>query len=134
MDRICDYCKCQFDDSLDKCPHCGAPNSYVRRGEGVPRTSEELRQWYIKMGLPSEDVTRFFIGKNVEEPKNFGIYQDPLTDDFVVYKNKANGERAIRYQGADESYAVNEFYLRLKEEMLNQKFHLLITFLKKKKF
>ena len=40
---------------------------------------------------------------------------------FVVYKNKANGQRAIRYKGNDESYAVNEIYLKLKETILNQK-------------
>ena len=67
-----------------------------------------------------EEVTRFFIGKNIKEPKAFGIYQDE-NGDYVVYKNKSVGERAIRYQGADEAYAVNDRYQKLKSEIANQK-------------
>ena len=59
------------------------------------------------------------IGKNIKEPKAFGIYKDGRN--FIVYKNKANGQRAVRYKGTDEAYAVNELYMRLKEEILNQK-------------
>ena len=54
----------------------------------------------------------FFIGKDIKEPKAFGIYKNSAGD-FVVYKNKSNGERVIRYQGTDEGYAVNELYQRL---------------------
>lgn len=61
----------------------------------------------------------FLLASIVNETKAFGIYQDG--DQFIVYKNKANGERAIRYQGTDEAYAVNELYLKLKSEILNQK-------------
>lgn len=85
-----------------------------------PLTIEELRQWYIDRHLPPEDVTRFFIGKNIHEPKAFGIYKDE-NGDFVVYKNKANGERAVRYQGRDEVFAVSELLNRLKEEILLRK-------------
>ena len=35
----------------------------------------------------------------------------------------ASGERAIRYQGVDEAYAVNELYQRLKSEIADQKEH-----------
>ena len=42
---------------------------------------------------------------------------------FIVYKNKADGTRAVRYKGTDEAYAVNELYLKLKDEILNQKAH-----------
>ncbi len=121
MDKKCDYCDAQYDDSLDNCPHCGAANPYVRRGEGVPRTIEELRAWYNTHNLPDERITRFFIGKNIKEPRAFGIYQDPQTGDFIVYKNKDTGERAIRYRGGDEAYAVNELYMKLKEEVGRQK-------------
>ena len=88
---------------------------------GIPKTIEELQQWYIDRNLPQEEVTRFFIGKNYEGPKAFGIYKDELTGEFIVYKNKANGDRAIRYQGKDEEKAVRELYLKLKEEIGNQK-------------
>ena len=85
-----------------------------------PSTIEELRQWYKDRKLPPENVTRFFIGKNIREPKAFGIYKDE-NGECVVYKNKANGERAVRYQGRDEAFAVGELLNRLKEEILLRK-------------
>lgn len=85
-----------------------------------PATIEELRQWYADRHLPPEQVTRFFIGKDIREPKAFGIYKDG-NGNFVVYKNKANGERAVRYQGRDEAFAVGELLNRLKEEILRRK-------------
>ena len=75
------------------------------------------------MNLPDENVTRFFIGKDYKEPKAFGIYKDENNNNFVVYKNKSDGTRAIRYEGKDEAYAVNELYIKLKEEIVNQKTH-----------
>lgn len=85
-----------------------------------PKTIEELRQWYEMHHLPPEEVTRFFVGKNITEPKAFGIYKNEVGE-FVVYKNKANGERAIRYQGTDEAFAVGELLQRLKDEIRRQK-------------
>ena len=85
-----------------------------------PTTIEEFKQWYEGQGLPSEEVTRFFIGKNITAPKAFGIYKNEQGE-YVVYKNKANGERAIRYQGSDEAHAVGELFLRLKDEIANQR-------------
>ncbi len=121
MEKICDYCGVKYDDGLSVCPSCGAPNNFVRHGDGVPRTIEELKQWYKDANLPPEETTRFFIGRNYTERCAFGIYKDENTGDFIVYKNKDTGVRAIRYQGKDEAYAVNELYLRLKEEITNQK-------------
>lgn len=123
MEKICDYCGVKYDDGLSVCPCCGAANNFVRRGDDVPRTIEELKQWYKDANLPPEETTRFFIGRNYTERCAFGIYKDENTGDFIVYKNKDTGARAIRYQGKDEAYAVNELYLRLKEEILNQKSH-----------
>ena len=120
MKKVCDYCNSQYDDTLEKCPNCGAPNDNVRKAVGVPTTIEQLKQWYVDHHLPPEDVTRFFIGKDIKEPKAFGIYKDD-SGDFVVYKNKANGQRAVRYKGGDESYAVNELYQKLKDEIARQK-------------
>ena len=85
-------------------------------------TIEELQAWYVAHHLPPEQITRFFIGKDIREPKAFGIYKNEVGD-CVVYKNKSTGERAIRYQGADEAYAVNELYQRLKAEIVDQKSH-----------
>lgn len=85
-----------------------------------PKTIEELAQWYAAHNLPPEEVTRFFIGKDIKEPKAFGIYKDGFGN-VVVYKNKDTGERAVRYQGRDEAYGVRELLARLRQEIGNQK-------------
>lgn len=121
MNIKCDYCGSMVDERSQNCPICGAPLSGVNRtASKEPKTIEELKAWYTDHNLPPEEVTRFFIGKNITEPKAFGIYKNDVGD-CVVYKNKANGERAIRYQGADEAYAVNELYQRLRAEIADQK-------------
>ena len=121
MQIKCNYCGALIDDSCETCPKCGAPLSGAHRtAKGQPKTIEELKEWYIAHHLPPEEITRFFIGKDIREPKAFGIYRDG-NGDFVVYKNKSTGERAIRYQGSDEQYAVNELYQRLKAEIADQK-------------
>ena len=120
----CEYCENFFDDTLEQCPHCGAPNKNVRRSTAdQPVTVEELQEWYTKQGLPPAEVTRFFIGEDYKDPKAFGIYKDANTGNFVVYKNKADGSRAVRYEGTDEAFAVNEIFMRLKQEILEQKAH-----------
>ena len=120
----CEYCENFFDDTLEQCPHCGAPNKNVRRSTAdQPVTVEELKEWYTKQGLPPAEVTRFFIGEDYKDPKAFGIYKDASTGNFVVYKNKADGSRAVRYEGTDEAFAVNEIFMRLKQEILEQKAH-----------
>lgn len=121
MNIKCDFCGSMIDERNTSCPHCGAPLSGVNRmASGQPKTIEDLKAWYEAHNLPPEEITRFFIGKNITEPKAFGIYKKE-NGDCVVYKNKSTGERAIRYQGADEAYAVNELYQRLKTEIANQK-------------
>lgn len=116
----CSYCGSYISDTDEKCPNCGATNEKLKRvGNGVPKTIDELKTWYVEHNLPSEEITRFFIGKNIEDPRAFGIYFDGIN--YIVYKNKDNGQRAIRYEGKDEQYAVNELYQKLKEEIQNQK-------------
>ena len=120
MQVKCEYCGSYINDLDEKCPNCGATNeNHKRTADGTPKTIEQLKDWYKARNLPPEEVTRFFVGKDIREPKAFGVYEENGT--FYVYKNKADGTRAIRYQGADEAYAVNELYMRLKEEILNQK-------------
>lgn len=120
MEVKCEYCGSLISDKDEKCPNCGATNDNFRRSvDGTPKTIEELKQWYIQRKLPPEEVTRFFIGKNISEPRAFGIYE--YAGEYIVYKNKDDGSRAIRYQGKDQAYAVNEIYLKMKAEILNQK-------------
>ena len=84
-----------------------------------PRTIDELRWFCDDHDIPAREM-RFFIGEDTVEPKAFGIFKDD-DGDFVVYKNKADGSRAVRYQGSDEEYAVNEIYQKLKAEIASQK-------------
>ncbi|MCQ2535224.1 MAG: zinc ribbon domain-containing protein [Clostridia bacterium] len=117
----CRYCGALIDSSDERCPSCGAVNTdYIRTATGQPTTIRELEDWYRARNLPPYETTRFFIGQNRSDPRCFGIYQD-ANGDFVVYKNKADGSRAVRYSGKDEKFAVNEFYQRLKDEISNQK-------------
>ena len=119
MEIKCEYCGSIIKETDEKCPYCGATNQAVKRtADHTPKTIEELQQWYQASRI---ELTRFFIGINYTQPKAFGIYREG--QNVIVYKNKANGERAIRYQGTDEASAVNELYLKLKEEILNQKEH-----------
>lgn len=117
----CDYCDNYYDDTLNSCPFCGAPNEYVRTKDiNHPQTIEDFIEWYERNNLPSFEVTRFFIGINYPYPKAFGIYKDSQGI-CTVYKNKADGSRAIRYQGYDEAFAVNELFQRLKAEIADRK-------------
>lgn len=117
----CDYCDAFIDDTEEFCPNCGGVNSHlVRSAVGIPQTIEELKQWCREKNVPLEQA-RFFIGENYKGARAFGIYKDEETENFIVYKNKSDGSRAIRYEGKDEKYAVNEIFQKLKEEMLNQK-------------
>ena len=59
------------------------------------------------------------IGEDYKEPKAFGIYRDAASGHFVVYKNKADGQRAVRYEGMDEAYAVNELYQKIRSMVAN---------------
>ena len=117
----CDYCDNTYEDTLPQCPYCEAPNPSHKQIKGAPRTIAELEQWYRDRHLPPYETTRFFIGIDHQGPQAFGIYQDPQNGEFVVYKNKSDGSRAVRYRGGDEQYAVNELYQKLKDEIVHQK-------------
>lgn len=122
MKITCNFCGTAFNDTQELCPHCGAPNAgIVRTANEQPITIEQLKKWYEDRGLPPAETTRFFIGVDYKQPRAFGIYKDENTGVCTVYKNKDNGERAIRYEGTDEAYAVNELYQRLKQEIIQQK-------------
>lgn len=79
-------------------------------------TLTDLESFFREKNIPKEKI-RFFVNENRNDPKCFGIYQDINTGDFIVYKNKADGSRYIRYQGSDEAEAVSIFFDKLKEEM-----------------
>lgn len=117
----CPFCGSAVKSDERTCPQCGAANEqYVPVTEKtvfLPKTIEELKEYCAQRGMPLLRM-RFFIGEDFREPKAFGIYKDG--DRYVVYKNKASGERAVRYQGPDEAYAVNELFQKLLSECHNR--------------
>ena len=117
----CKYCGSTVSSADEHCTNCGAPNEgFVAETERqifLPKTIDELKEYCSERGMPLLKM-RFFIGEDYREPKAFGIYRDG--NDFIVYKNKANGQRAIRYQGPDEEFAVSELFAKLLEECHNR--------------
>ena len=75
-----------------------------KRRVQTPQTVEELLAFCERHELPLSKM-RFFIGLDYPGAKAYGIFKDK-NGDFVVYKNKADGSRAVRYRGPDEAYAV----------------------------
>ena len=78
-----------------------------------PCTIEQLRDFCAYNEMPLERM-RFFVDEDYKQPRAFGIYREG--DRFVVYKNKADGSRAVRYNGPDEAHAVGELYDKLLDE------------------
>ena len=111
MEKRCYHCGEPLSEKDKVCPRCGADAHESRK----PKTIYELRTYCAQKRVPLAQI-RFFIGEDYREPRAFGIYQD---DDgqFVVYKNKADGSRAIRYRGPDEAHAVNEILQKLDSEV-----------------
>ena len=114
----CPYCGGTIRSDEANCPHCGAGNDfYLSEPETAsfsrPQSIEELQEYCDQRGMPLERM-RFFIGEDYRQPKAFGIYRDGA--DFVVYKNKSDGSRAVRYRGPDEARAVGELYEKLLRE------------------
>lgn len=119
----CEWCGSWINDFDQVCPNCnGINNHYKRQSTGVPQTIQELKEWAAAKNLPLSSM-RTYIGEDYRGPKAFGIYKDEATGTFIVYKNKADGTRSVRYQGTDEAYAVNELYLKMKERVATQKAH-----------
>lgn len=104
----CVYCGEEMNEGSKQCPSCGSWN-------GVPETIEELKAFCEIYQLPLERM-RFFIGEDFQEPRAFGVFRD-ADGRFVVYKNKEDGSRAVRYCGPDEAYAVNELFQKMKSEV-----------------
>ncbi len=129
--KQCPGCGAPVEESWSHCAQCGLELGGGRfeqltftDGAGPspepitrPTTVAELRQYCAERSMPLEKM-RFFIDEDYRQPKAFGIYRDG--DRFVVYKNKADGSRAVRYQGPDEAYAVNELYQKLLSECHNR--------------
>ena len=114
--------RCTFCDNLMRetdlnCPFCGTPHDPAGgSAPNAPQTMYELRKFADAVGISLERL-HFHLGEDYKGRCAFGMYRDEKTGNFVVYKNKDNGKRAIRYEGPDEAYAVNELYQKLKERI-----------------
>lgn len=80
-----------------------------------PKTMKELEDEFNAIQVPQE-VTRFCINEDKKEPKWFGIFQND-DGDFIVYKNKADGSRFVRYKGKNEEEAVGIYYDKFVDEV-----------------
>ena len=119
MNVNCDYCGSYIDSTEEECPHCGATNThFMRTAVTTPKTIEELKAYCTQNKLPLEKM-HVHIGEDYKAPKAFGIYKNEKNGHFVVYKNKADGSRSIRYEGTDELYAVNELYTKIKDLVMD---------------
>ena len=78
-------------------------------------TYEDLIYTFDVFRVDSEK-TRFFVDQDYDGPKAYVIKRNGIGE-FEVYKRKADGSKAVRYQGSDEAYAVNEFYQKFLEEV-----------------
>lgn len=113
--HVCCSCGKQIPDNAKFCTWCGAEQTEDIRLNRIPETIEELKAFCGEHNLPLEKM-RFFIGEDYRGPRAFGIFRD-ADGNCVVYKNKSDGSRAVRYQGPDEKRAVRELYEKLKSEI-----------------
>ena len=113
----CPFCGADVASDQRKCPACGGVNeNYVEHNNYYPeppRTIEELKEYCAKHRMPLEKM-RFFCGQDFRDARAFGIYRDGGS--FIVYQNKSDGTRAVRYSGPDEAYAVREIFTKLLDE------------------
>ncbi|MBR4422087.1 MAG: hypothetical protein IKS69_06105, partial [Erysipelotrichaceae bacterium] len=76
---------------------------------------DELLAVFDEFRVDSEK-TRFFVGRDYYDPMAFVINRN-VDGEFIVYKMKGDGSKAVRYQGFNERKAVNEFYSKFLSEV-----------------
>lgn len=110
---VCGSCKVKYSNKLNNCPNCGARNPSRIPVEApsehsfqMPKTLRELELLLEENRLSPNDI-RLHIREDYPGPLCCGIFQD-AEGNFVVYKNRIDGSRVVRYQGPDEAYAVSE--------------------------
>ena len=124
MNDRCPHCGAMILPRDKFCPQCGTPLETEQKSIDysgdfgwqpgmTPATIGQLRTFCEYNEMPLKEM-RFFVGEDYRQPRAFGIYQEG--DQFIVYKNKADGSRAVRYHGPDEAFAVSELYAKLLDE------------------
>ena len=121
MDQKMVYRPDLAEDATEFCPLCGAPVAPMEepqpeatpaQPETTPRTVEELVALCDSFEVDPANHG-FFIGKDEKDTPGYGLFLDAFGD-YVFYHNHSSGDRAIRYKGRDEGYAVGEMYRRMK--------------------
>ncbi len=79
------------------------------------RSIQEIKEQAEILGMPLEKM-HFYVGEDSKSPKCFGIYKD-AQGNTVVYKNKSDGSRSVRYRGKDEAEAAQIFWDKLEDEI-----------------
>ena len=119
---VCGSCGVKYSNKLRSCPNCGAQNpshipveAATEYSFQMPKTIKELEQLLEKNRLSPSEI-RLHLREDYPGPQCFGIFQDEAGN-FVVYKNRIDGTRLIRYQGPDEAYAVSELVQKTLERV-----------------
>lgn len=112
----CDYCGNYMEPTDKVCPNCsGVNNDTVNTESKTPKTIHELKIYCKVKNLPLKGM-HIHIDEDYKAPKAYGIYFDGKN--YIVYKNKSDGSRSVRYEGTDEEYAVKEMYLKIRDLMI----------------
>ena len=108
-----------IEETADKCPFCGATNNAVKRtADKTPKQSPNYSS-----GIRTDTCRRmrqqdFLLASIIRNQKHLVFIRMATSS---LYTKQGKRRTCIRYQGTDEAYAVNELYLKLKSEILNQK-------------
>lgn len=92
-------------------------DDYQRLVDMGPATSVDELINRIQAERMPIDRMRFFINENNRERRCFGIYFDTDSSQWIVYKNKADGTRAIRLKTTDEAAAAQEIWAKILSEI-----------------
>lgn len=85
----------------------------------IPKTIEELKDWYRSNKFSFEDTKVICIGTNSLQPNATGIYFNTDTEEYIIYENDSNGKNNIKYQSKSEEETVEIFYDAFKMDIIN---------------
>lgn len=84
----------------------------------IPKTIEELKDWYRSNKFSFEDTKVICIGTNSVQPDATGIYFNTDTEEYIIYENDSDGKNNIKYQSKNEEETVEIFYDAFKMDII----------------
>lgn len=84
----------------------------------IPKTIEELKDWYRSNKFSFENTKVICIGTNSVQPDATGIYFNTDTEEYIIYENDSNGKNNIKYQSKNEEETVEIFYDAFKMDII----------------